>query len=638
VLSNIRVSVDRRQRVGLAWLATLALIGSLVVGLVLPSTAAAGFSDPTIVEVPNTGFAISDAGMECNVGPSDLTDSSTCPVLQWNGYTYWPMSYFDNRFAFALVAFDELGNQAARWELSGTRYVVDMTVDTTAGTLTIFGQLNFGVDSVVVNLSDIYLAPLAPSITAPANVTVPNDPNQAGAVVNYAAPATTGDVGTVTCTPDSGSFFPIGTTTVTCSTSNTALTASFTVTVNDTQPPSITPPANITVSNDPDQAGAVVNYPSPTASDNAPGVTTNCNPASGSFFPLGTTTVTCTATDASDNTASASFTVTVNDTQPPAITPPANVTVSNDPNQAGAVVNYPAPTVSDNAPNVGTPSCSPASGSFFPLGTTTVNCSVSDASNNTAADSFTVTVNDTEPPAITAPANITVSNDPNQAGAVVNYSAPTVSDNAPGVGSPTCSPPSGSFFPIGTTTVTCTVSDAAGIPASASFTVTVSDTQPPSITTPANITVNASSPAGAVVTYPLPTGSDNAPGTTVTCTPPSGSTFAVGTTTVTCTATDATGNPATTSFTVTVIGAGELLNELRADTVDLVGNSTAERALVATIDQARAAQASGNTWGIYSAMLKYVVQLDMYEARGMVSTGTAHSLATLARQALDAAM
>ena len=557
MFSNVRVSADPRKRAGLAWFATLALIGSLIVALVLPSTAAAGFSDPTVVEVPNTGFAISDAHMECNEGPSDLTDSSTCPVLQWNGYTYWPMTYDDNRFSFALIAFDELGNQAARWELPGSRYVVDMTVDTTAGTLTIFGQLNFGVDSVVVNLADIYLAPLAPSITAPANVTVPNDPDQAGATVSYPAPATTGDVGTVTCTPASGSFFPIGTTTVTCSTSNTALTASFSVTVNDTQPPSITPPANVTVSNDLDQAGAVVNYPAPTASDNAPGVTTSCSPASGSFFPLGTTTVNCTATDASGNTAPASFTVTVNDTQAPTVTPPANITVSNDPGQAGAVVNYPAPTVSDNAP---------------------------------------------------------------------------------GVGSPTCSPPSGSFFPIGTTTVTCTVSDAAGNPASASFTVTVNDTEPPSISTPANITVNASSPAGAVVTYPLPTGSDNAPGTTVTCTPPSGSTFAAGTTTVTCTATDATGNPATTSFTVTVIGAGQLLNELRANTVDLVGNSTAERALVATIDQARAAQASGNTWGVYSALLKYVVQLDTYQDRGMVSSSAANQLVILARQALDAAM
>ncbi len=54
-----------------------------------------------------------------------------------------------------------------------------------------------------------------------------------------------------------------------------------------------------------------VNYPAPTASDNCPGVSTNCSPASGSSFPLGTTTVTCTATDVANLTANCSFTVTV---------------------------------------------------------------------------------------------------------------------------------------------------------------------------------------------------------------------------------------------------------------------------------------------------------------------------------------
>ena len=53
-------------------------------------------------------------------------------------------------------------------------------------------------------------------LTCPANVTQENDPNQCGAVVNYPAPTTTGDCGTVTCSPSSGSFFPVGTTTVTC--------------------------------------------------------------------------------------------------------------------------------------------------------------------------------------------------------------------------------------------------------------------------------------------------------------------------------------------------------------------------------------------------------------------------------------
>ncbi|HEX5732498.1 MAG TPA: HYR domain-containing protein [Blastocatellia bacterium] len=155
-------------------------------------------------------------------------------------------------------------------------------------------------------------------ITCPANVTQANDPDQCGAVVNYPGPTTTGDCGTVTCSPTSGSFFPVGTTQVTC-TASAGPTCSFTVTVNDAQPPSITCPANVTQANDPGQCGAAVNFPLPTASDNCPGVTASCSPTSGSFFPVGTTQVTCTATDASGNMASCNFTVTVNDTEAPVI-------------------------------------------------------------------------------------------------------------------------------------------------------------------------------------------------------------------------------------------------------------------------------------------------------------------------------
>ncbi len=153
------------------------------------------------------------------------------------------------------------------------------------------------------------------TLTCPLPVTVSNDLNQCGAVVNYPAPTTTGTCGTVTCSPASGSFFPVGTTTVTC-TATAGATCSFTVTVQDTQPPVITCPLNVTAVTAltcPATTSAVVNFPPPTASDNCPGVTLQCVPPSGSVFPVGTTTVTCTATDASGNTATCSFTVTVFD-------------------------------------------------------------------------------------------------------------------------------------------------------------------------------------------------------------------------------------------------------------------------------------------------------------------------------------
>jgi hypothetical protein len=232
------------------------------------------------------------------------------------------------------------------------------------------------------------------SITCPANITVSNTSGQCGAVVTYPAPTTTMGCGTVTCTPASGATYPVGTTMVNCTTT-AGPTCSFTITVNDTQPPTVTCPANITVGNTTGQCSATVNYTTPAAVDNCPGASTVCSPASGSTFPVGTTTVTCTTTDAAMNTATCTFTVTVNDTQPPSIVCPANINTTANTTQGttpGALVNYAAPVVSDNCPGVGAPVCTPASGSFFAVGVSTVTCSVTDASGNSSGCSFTITV------------------------------------------------------------------------------------------------------------------------------------------------------------------------------------------------------------------------------------------------------
>src|SRR5205814_1817394 len=79
----------------------------------------------------------------------------------------------------------------------------------------------------------------------------------------------------------------------------------------------ITCTSDVNASNDPGQCSAVVNYPAPLVSGGSGNVVVVCNPSSGSTFPVGTTTVTCTATDGSGATAACSFNVTVNDTEPP---------------------------------------------------------------------------------------------------------------------------------------------------------------------------------------------------------------------------------------------------------------------------------------------------------------------------------
>src|SRR5262249_3154739 len=128
----------------------------------------------------------------------------------------------------------------------------------------------------------------------------------------------------------------------------------------------ITCPAAITRDNDFNQCGAVVTFSTPQSTCGQ----AHCSPVSGTFFPVGTSQVTCT----DEANTHCSFNVTVNDTQKPALACSANITKSNEPGKCSAVVTYNLPAVTDNCPNAHAPTCNPPSGSTFPVGATTVNC------------------------------------------------------------------------------------------------------------------------------------------------------------------------------------------------------------------------------------------------------------------------
>jgi Zn-dependent metalloprotease len=167
------------------------------------------------------------------------------------------------------------------------------------------------VDRILEAL-DAIVQPKPCVLTCPPDVEQANDTGKCEAVVNYPDPTTTGECGAVSCSPPSGSLFPVGTTTVTCS--GTGADCSFEVTVVDNQAPALQcPPDKIAVTASPGQTGAAVSYGTPAATDNCAGVTTVCAPASGSIFAVGLTTVTCTATDAAGLKATCTFTVTVYD-------------------------------------------------------------------------------------------------------------------------------------------------------------------------------------------------------------------------------------------------------------------------------------------------------------------------------------
>jgi hypothetical protein len=199
--------------------------------------------------------------------------------------------------------------------------------------------------------------------------------------------------------------FPIDQTDVDCNAQddagNVAATVRFTVTVTDTVPPVITEVQDFVGENAVEAnttGGATLSFAEPTATDFdgtvVLEVTCDRNPA-GDLYPLyaaeggPTTTVTCSATDRL-STAKETFDVTVVDTTPPELTVPGDITVVLE-GTNGTEVDFTA-TATDTADANPAVTCTPASGSLFPQGTTTVDCEAVDRSGNSVADTFSVTV------------------------------------------------------------------------------------------------------------------------------------------------------------------------------------------------------------------------------------------------------
>ncbi|MGB5622549.1 MAG: HYR domain-containing protein, partial [Gammaproteobacteria bacterium] len=200
----------------------------------------------------------------------------------------------------------------------------------------------------------------------------------------------------LSCTPPQG-VFAIGVTPVVCSAVDAygnASSVAFQITVEDTTSPAFTglPLPDISVPATL-PAGAVVTFSLPAAEDLVDtSVDVSCLPASGSTFPLGDTPVSCTAVDDYGNTAIAGFMVSVADATAPVITFASDPFVAYADSALGAIVDYSANiTVTDVDPSP-VLNCSPASGSQFGFGLTTVTCTATDASGNVGNGSFEVSV------------------------------------------------------------------------------------------------------------------------------------------------------------------------------------------------------------------------------------------------------
>ncbi|HET6282429.1 MAG TPA: PA14 domain-containing protein [Polyangia bacterium] len=321
-----------------------------------------------------------------------------------------------------------------------------------------------------------------PVITYPVGGVIAEATDALGAMVSFTVTADDAVSGpsNVTCHPASGSFFQLdNSTTVQCEATDGAgntTPASFTVNVVDTTAPSIVAPADITVPAT-GPAGRVVTF-APAVHDLVDGtnVAVVCSPASGSPFSAGTTTtVFCTATDHHDNhSPPVSFHVTVLPLNtPPVVTVPAPI-VREATGLQGAVVTFVA-TATDAQDGPLNPNCVPASGTMFPIATTTVTCTATDSQHATSPPaSFTVKVQDTLPPVFSnVPSTITAFAT-STAGATVTFVKPTATDAVDGLCTVTCDKLPGAQFPAKKTVVTCTASDSRGHSAPpATFTVWV---------------------------------------------------------------------------------------------------------------------------------------------------------------------
>ena len=359
-----------------------------------------------------------------------------------------------------------------------------------------------------------------PIVFCPQSISKENDFSKCGAEVNLNLIVQAWDNSEISSikyyigTQEIGSpyFFPVGTTTVkavatdVCGNSSEC---SFTVTVNDTERPTIKCPLNITTNNDPGKCGANVSFAAQAQDncevDSIKYYVGNAEITSPYFFPVGTTTVKVVATDVHGNSSECSFTVTVRDVEPPVIENcPKDLTVYTGPGRktCDQEAIWDPPTARDNC-EVASFTSTHKPGDTFPVGTTTVTYTAKDPAGNETSYSFKVTVIDNTPPEITCPQDITVDSEPDKCGATVAFTAQAwdnceVSSIKYYVGTLEITSPH--FFPPGTTTVTAIATDPAGNTDSCAFNVTVIFAPGISITKVAD---RASAKVGETITYTM---------------------------------------------------------------------------------------------------------------------------------------
>ena len=409
---------------------------------------------------------------------------------------------------------------------------------------------------------------IAPVITGcPSNITI-STTTLCSRIVTWAPPIASDNcsISSFTSTHPSGATFPKGTTTVVYTARDlqgNVSTCSFNVNVVDNTAPVITGcPSNVTVAAN-SSCKANANWTAPTATDNCPNVALTSSHSSNSLFNLGTTVVTYTATDESNNVSTCSFNVIVVDQTAPVIAGCSDIVADAD-QSCQAKVTWTAPTVTDCKSFTLTSSHNP--GATFSIGSTEVTYTAVDVNNNSSTCKFKVIVKDKTAPVFQNCVTEIIATASANCNAVVNWTPPIASDNCTVTPVITSSHTPGSTFNFGTTVVKYTAKDSEGNTSICQFNVIVKNENSPLFSNCSkDITAKGNEVGLAAMDWVAPTVSAKCGDVTLTSSHEPGDVFPIGITSVEYKATDNTGDISYCKFNIIVskqeieIGIGKIV-------------------------------------------------------------------------------
>ncbi|MES2003507.1 MAG: cadherin-like beta sandwich domain-containing protein [Bacteroidota bacterium] len=286
-----------------------------------------------------------------------------------------------------------------------TATTTDPVTYSTPGTYVIHWVYNDGNGNTTAQDQTVILLDItAPVITLPANISVNSDADKCGAIVSITPATATDACGIASVTGSRSDLlaltadYPVGTTLVKWTATDihgNQTNGIQTITVTDHTAPVMTTTGNISVNTDAGKCGATISIATPSATD-ACGIASTVGVRSDALgltadYPVGTTTITWTATDSHGNQSTATQTITVADTEKPVVvTNPVTVSlnVSGTASITAAQVNN---NSSDNC-GISSISVSPSTFSCANIGANTVTLTITDIHGNTNTATAVVTV------------------------------------------------------------------------------------------------------------------------------------------------------------------------------------------------------------------------------------------------------